>query len=336
MSTQVPVNAPWEAPSAAEWEAYTLERWVEDNSKSPEFKKLVNVATRPIFGAEPRELSLLFTLFYIASSGNKKNPGTFERNFDTRGGGQQWRYHGGSQLIALKIAHQLGSRVVLDSPVRRIEQHHQGVTIHSDRVTVKAKRAIVAIPPTLAGRIDYSPLLPFERDQLTQRYGQGTLTKVAAVYDRPFWRAHGLNGTALSTTGPVVATFDDSPPQASAKRGPGVIFGFVGGDDARRHARRSARARQASVINQFVTFFGAQAKHPKHYFETSWSGEHWTRGCPVGIPSTGALLAYCPWLRRPVGHLHWAGTETSNYWNGYMDGAVRSGERAAHEVLHRL
>jgi monoamine oxidase len=336
MSTQVPVDAPWHAANAAEWEAYTLERWVEDNSKTPQFRKLVHTATRPIFGAEPRELSLLFVLFYIASSGNERHPGTFERNFNTRGGAQQWRIVGGSQLIAIRIARQLGSRVVLDSPVRRIEQSGHGVIVHSDRVTVKAKRAVVAVPPALAGRIDYEPLLPFQRDQLTQRYSQGTLTKVAAVYDRPFWRAEGLTGTAISTSGPVTATFDDSPPQASSKRGPGVIFGFVGGDDARSYAKRSPAARRAAVLKQFGIFFGAKAKHAKGFFETPWSGEHWTRGCPVGIPSTGALLAYGPWLRLPVGRIHWAGTETSNFWNGYMDGAVRSGERAAAEVLHRL
>jgi len=336
MSTQVPVNAPWEAVNAAEWEGYTLDRWIDENSRTPHFRQLVHTATRPIFGAEPRELSLLFVLFYIASSGNEKNPGTFERNFDTRNGGQMWRFVGGSQLVAIKMAHQLGSRVVLDSPVRRIEQNGRGVTVVSDRVTVRAKRAIVAVPPALAGRIDYEPLLPFERDQLTQRYGQGTLTKVAAVYDRPFWREAGLTGTAVSLTGPVTATFDDSPPQASSKRGPGIIFGFVGGDDARAHARLSMSARRAAVLNQFVAFFGPKAKQARGYFETSWSGERWTRGCPVGIPSTGALLAYGPWLRKPIGRIHWAGTETSNFWNGYMDGAVRSGERAAAEVLRGL
>jgi monoamine oxidase len=287
MATSVPVGAPWSASNAAEWDGQTLESWINSNSFTPRFKSLIPIATRPIFGAEPRELSLLFVLFYIASSGNEKNPGTFERNFDTRGGAQQNRFIGGSQTIALKIARQLRSSVVLSSPVRRIVQSSSGVSVVSDQVTVKAKRAIVAIPPTLAGRIDYEPLLPFERDQLTQRYGQGTLTKVAAVYDRPFWRDEGLTGTAVSTTGPVTATFDDSPPGGR----PGVVFGFVGGDDARRYNRLSAGSRRAEVLAQFATFFGSQAQRPRAFFETSWSGEQWTRGCPVGIPSTGTLLA---------------------------------------------
>lgn len=332
MATTVPVDAPWEASNAAEWETYTLERWIEENSATPRFRELVHTATRPIFGAEPTELSLLFVVFYIASSGDEQNQGTFERNFDTRGGAQQSRFIGGSQLIALKVAKQLGSRVVLSSPVRQIVQGASGVTVHSDRVTVHAKQAVVAVPPALAARIDYEPVLPFQRDQLTQRYGQGTLTKVAAVYDTPFWRQDGLTGTAISTSGPVTATFDDSPPDGS----PGVIFGFVGGNDARTYASMSPAAAQQSVLNQFQQFFGDQALKPKAYFDTRWSELEWTRGCPVGIPNVGALIAYGPWLRQPVGRIHWAGTETSDYWNGYMDGAVRSGERAASEVLSDL
>jgi monoamine oxidase len=332
MSTSVGVQAPWDAPNAAQYDGQTLETWIDQHTTTQRFRSVVPVATRPIFGAEPRELSLLFVLFYIASSGDETHPGTFERNFDTRGGAQQSRFVGGSQLIALKIARQLGRRVVLGAPVRRLVQGRRGVSAHSDHLTVHAKRAIVAIPPALAGRIEYEPILPFERDQLTQRYGQGTLTKVAAVYQTPFWRDQGLSGTAVDTGGPVSATFDDSPPDGS----PGVVFGFVGGDNARSFNAMSPSARRSAVLNQYAKFFGPQALKARGYFETSWSGEQWTRGCPVGIPSTGTLLAYGSRLREPVGLIHWAGTETSTYWNGYMDGAVRSGERAASEVLTGL
>jgi monoamine oxidase len=332
MATEVPVDAPWEAAKAGQYDSQTLQSWIEANSLTPQFRELVPTATRPIFGAEPSELSLLFVLFYIASSGNETNPGTFERNFDTRDGAQMWRFVGGSQLICERMAKKLGRRVVLRSPVRRIVQHGKKVILHSDRVTVTAKRAIVAIPPTLTGRIRYDPQVPYDRDQLTQRLPQGTLTKVAAVYDSPFWRAAGLNGTSVSTQGPVSATFDDSPPDGS----PGVVFGFVGGDQARAFAALSNSDRRASVLKEFVTLFGSEAGNARDYFETSWSDQQWSRGCPVAIPGPGTLTAYGEALRRPFGRIHWAGTETSNYWNGYMDGAVRSGERAAAEVLDAL
>jgi monoamine oxidase len=332
LATTCPVDAPWTMPNAAALDGQTLESYINANSATPAFRQLIPIATRPIFGAEPRELSTLFTVFYIASSGNEQTQGTFERNFNTRGGAQQSRFVGGSQLIALKIARALGSRVHLSTPVRRITQDRRGLTVVSDKLTVTANRVIVAIPPALAARIDYEPILPFERDQLTQRYGQGTLTKVAAVYDTPFWRDQNLTGTVVDTGFPISASFDDSPPDGS----PGVVFGFVGGDNARRYNSLSPTARQNAVIDQLASWFGPKARAPRAFFDTSWSGEQWTRGCPVGIPSMGTLLAYGPWLRRPAGLIHWAGTETADYWNGYMDGAVRSGERAAAEVLAEL
>jgi monoamine oxidase len=145
--------------------------------------------------------------------GQRENPGTFERNFDTRNGAQQSRFVGGTQLVAERVAAALGDRVMLSSPVRRIATDKSGGVVHCDRMTVTAKRVIVAIPPVLAGRIQYEPGLPFARDQLMQRYPQGTLTKVAAVYDTPFWRSSGLTGAVLDTGGPVSASFDDSPPE---------------------------------------------------------------------------------------------------------------------------
>jgi monoamine oxidase len=332
MSKDVPVDAPWESASAGDWDAQTLEQWINENSASPRFKALVPAATRPIFGAEPRELSLLFTLFYIAASGDEQNVGTFERNFNTRDGAQMFRFEGGSQLIAKRLARKLGARVELGTPVGRIEVHRGGVRVVSKRHIVTARRVIVAVPPVLAGRIRYAPALPASRTGLTQAMPQGTLLKVTAVYDRPFWRDKGLNGTAVSLNGPVNATFDDSPPEGS----PGVLFGFVGGDEARRFRTQSKADRRAAVLKNFATYFGDEALGARRYFDTDWPGAKWSRGGPVGIAGPGVLLQHGPALRAPVGPIHWAGTETSNYWNGYMDGAVRSGKRAAREVMDEL
>jgi monoamine oxidase len=332
MSTSVPVSAPWTAPKAAEYDAQTLESWIRANSVSPRFQQLIPLATRPIFGAEPGELSLLYVLFYIASSGNEQHPGSFERNFNTRGGAQQSRFVGGSQRLPQGLASQLGRALVLRSPVRRIVQSAGRVQCECDTGTYRGKRVIVAVPPTLAGRIDYQPLMPPERDQLSQRLFQGSLTKVAAVYDRPFWRDKGLTGQGLSPTGLISATFDDSPPSGD----PGVLFGFVGGDQSRRYGRLTAAEKRAQVLAELAAFFGPEALKPRAWFDTVWAQEEWTRGCPVGLGGPGTLTGYGPALRTPVGRIHWAGTETSDYWNGYMDGAVRSGERAAREVLAEL
>jgi monoamine oxidase len=333
MSGSVPVDKPWESPNAEEWDRQTLDTWLrEHTSGSDEFMAVASAATEAIFGCEPRELSLLYTLFYIAASGNEQNPGTFERNFNTTDGAQESRFVGGAHKVARKAAEQLGSRVVVNAPVRRIEQSSTGVSVVADTVTVGAKRVIVAIPPTLAGRIHYTPALPPLRDQLTQHMPMGTLMKFDAIYDTPFWRAKGLNGQAVSENGPVKVTFDTSPQDGS----PAIMMGFIGGHDARVWEDRPAAERRDAVLQNLANYFGPEALNPRAVVEFNWSTEVWNRGCPVAILGPGTLIDFGKALRAPVNRVHWAGTETSTYWNGYMDGAVRSGERAASEVLAAL
>jgi monoamine oxidase len=293
---------------------------------------MATAALRPIFGAEPRELSLLYALYFIAASGDESTAGTFERNFSTRNGAQQDRVAGGTQEIALALARRLGRRVVRGSPVRRIVTGRDHVDVISDRYVNRARRVIVALPPVLAGAIRYEPALPALRDGLTQRLAQGSLVKVQAIYERPFWRADGLSGASLADVGPCNITFDSSPQSGT----PGVLLGFVGGDEARAFRRLSADERRRAALESFGRAFGAQALSPVDYVEMDWSAERWSRGCPVAVAGPGLLTGYGRALREPAGRIHWAGTETATYWNGYMDGAVRAGERAAREVLERL
>jgi monoamine oxidase len=333
MANSVPVGAPWTAPNAADLDRQTLDAWLRSHtSGSPDFMALVSAATNAIFGCEPAEISLLYTLFYIASSGNPQNPGTFERNFDTTNGAQQNRFIGGAQQVSLKVAQQLGSKVILNAPVRKIDQSGANVVVSTDSVTVHAQRVIVAIPPTLAGRISYSPTLPALRDQFTQRAPQGSLMKFEAIYSSPFWRGAGFSGQVVSEQGPVKVTFDTSPQDGSI----GIMMGFIGGTDARTWTQRSADDLRNAVLQQYANWFGSEALNPTSVVTFSWMDEEWNRGCPVMVLPPNVLSQYGPFLRAPVGNIHWAGTETSDYWAGYMDGAVRSGERAASEVLPGL
>jgi monoamine oxidase len=333
MASQVPRDRPWAAPSAAEWDGQTVESWKQANLTTDNGKFLLDVGIEAVFAAEPRDLSLLFLLFYIASAGNETTPGTFERLINTAGGAQESRFVGGSQLVALKAAKQLGKRVVLGAPARRIEQTRSGVTVYSDRgLVAKGKQVIVAMAPSLAGRIRYTPRLPALRDQLTQRVPNGSVIKCEAVYDKPFWRDDGLTGQAVSDASPVRITFDNTVPDDSR----GVLLGFIEGSAAREYGPKPASERRQAVLNNFATYFGDAALKPKAYYEKNWSAEAWTRGCYTGYMPPGVLLDFGTALRERVGRIHWAGTETSEIWAGYMDGAVRSGHRAAKEALAAL
>jgi len=222
--------------------------------------------------------------------------------------------------------------VVLKAPVKRIAQTAKGVKVTAVGGSVSAKLAIVAVPPTLAARIEYEPLLPVLRDQLTQRAPMGSYAKVDAVYERPFWREEGLTGQAVSVNGPVRVTFDSTPKEGS----PGILLGFIGGTDARGWYALPPAQRRHAVLDNLANYFGEKARSPLQYIENAWAEERFSRGDPVAGLPPGVLLDFGTALRAPVGRIHWAGTETSDFWVGYMDGAVRSGERAAKEVLAEL
>ncbi|MDQ6523803.1 FAD-dependent oxidoreductase [Nocardioides sp. LHD-245] len=330
---QLPVDAPWDHPRAAEWDAISLGDWLRRNTlNSRGIEKLIQSWTQPGFGSDPDQVSLLFVLHYIACSGDETTPGTFERNSDTIGGAQESRFVGGSQRIPLELAKRLGKRVALGAPVTRIVQLERGVRVHTGRGKVRARRVIVATPPPQVLGIGFAPALPAGRQALLEQVQMGKLMKCDAVYERPFWRDQGLTGFGIAETGAVRVAFDNHV----SDTGHGILLAFVGGSAWHQYGNLSLAERRAAVLDGFARMFGEQARHPIDYTEHDWTRERWTGGGPTAIYPPGVLSVHGRHIRTPHGRVHWAGTETSTYWTGYMDGAVRSGERAAGEVLAAL
>ena len=329
LAKDVSRTTPWTATGGAQLDAKTFQNWIDENAVKAGTKWGLQLAFEAIWAAEPRDVSLLHALFYIASAGNAKTPGSLIRLSSTGGGAQESRFVGGSQKVSIEVAKRLGKRVVLNAPVHRIARSGKTYLVTSDKGTFTAPQVIVALPPVLAGRIDYTPHLPSHRDHLTQRYPAGSVIKTLTIFDEPWWRKDGLSGQALSDVGPAKVIYDNTPPSG----GPGVLLAFIEGDEARTWAKRPAKDRRAAVLDNLALAFGDRAKTPKDYVELDWSAERWTRGCYAGYLPPGVLTAYGDAIREPVGGIHWAGTETATEWNGYMDGAVQSGLRAAGEVL---
>jgi monoamine oxidase len=319
MARAIDCEAPWLAPGARDLDSQTFATWLGRNVRTSGGRAMLELVCQAVWACEPADVSLLHILFYIRSAGS------LEALTETAGGAQEARFVGGSQVLAQRMAEALGDAVRLGTPVRRIAWDGDGADVEG----VRARRAIVALPPTLTARIEYDPPLPGHRDQLVQRMPQGTVWKCMAVYPESFWRGEGLSGTALSDAGPVRLTFDNSPPDGT----PGVLLGFLEGDHARRAGLQPPAARRAAVLGVFARLFGARAREPERYIERSWAEEPWTRGCYGCFMTPGGWTSYGTALRAPVGPIHWAGAETATIWNGYMDGAVRSGERAAAEAV---
>jgi monoamine oxidase len=322
MAATLDLKRPWAAPQAAEWDQTTFRSWLDAASDDAEALAFLRFFAPAIFAAEAHEMSLLHFLFYIASGGG------IGMLLGTTGGAQDSRLVGGSHLISEALADSLGEVVRLSSPVHSIEHGPEGAVVRYDGGEVSARRVVVTLPPALAGRLRYSPALPAARDQLTQQVPMGSVIKINVVYDKPFWREAGLKGSTMSFEDPLAVAADNTPHHSER----GVLAGFFEGVHARRLSAMTREERRAIAIDCLVKFFGPQAADPLEYHEKDWAAEEYSRGCYGGRFGTGVWTAFGPALAEPVGVIHWAGTETAAIWNGYMDGAVRTGHRAADEV----
>ncbi|KUI48573.1 monooxygenase [Mycobacterium sp. GA-1199] len=322
---RVAVEAPWTAPHADALDSLSLDGWLKSVHASAGTRDLMAIMSRVTWGCEPDAVSMLHAVRYVRAAGG------LDRMLDVEGGAQQSRFPGGTQQIAIRMAEELGPRVVLDAPVRGIERHSDGtLTVTSDRGAVRTKAVVVAIPPEHRQSIEFSPELPAEYGKLAQHWPQGNLSKAYAAYDKPFWRAKGLSGEALSDEGPVFITFDVSP---SDSAGPGILLGFV---DARSFDALPAAQRRERALSGFAGLFGDAALSPIDYLDYCWGAEDFAPGGPTAAVPPGSWTTYGPWLRKPIDGIYWAGTETADAWTGFLDGAVRSGRRAADEVHRAL
>ncbi|WP_062998247.1 flavin monoamine oxidase family protein [Nocardia mikamii] len=327
IAATVSLSSPWTSDRAAELDRRTVDEWLRANTDDQEALAFWAAVVPALFSAEASEMSLLHFLFYV------KSAGMLDILVGVTGGAQELRVVGGAHRISERLAAELGDDVIgLNCAVHSISHDDNGVRVGHSGATLSAAYAIVAIPPTLAGRLHYRPAMPATRDGLTQQIPMGSVIKIQIAYPSPFWREAGLNGFAFSLDDPLSVTLDNSPPDGSC----GVIVGFFEGAHARTAARWSSGERRAAAVATLTKLFGAQAATPIDYIEQNWMEEEYTRGCYGGRLGAGVWTQYGAALSEPVGRIHWAGAETSDVWNGYMDGAVRSGHRAAAEVLDRL
>ena len=323
MASQVSAEKPWDAAHAHDWDVQSVASWMEQGNHTPEARDLAALAIRGVYGEEATQISLLDLLAAITGVGG---------DFNTMiGSAQTIRFVGGPQQLSQRLAADLGDAVRLNSGVTAIEQG-TAVTVHTAGDTLTARRAVLALPKTLIARIGHSPPLAPAYDQYLQRQPMGSVVKVNAIYDKPFWREQGLSGTATSDTGPIEITYDNSPPDGN----PGVLVGFMEGDQSRRMFGASDAARRQGALESFARYFGREALSPRAYVDMVWAREAYTRGAYGSFNPPGVLTSMGADVAGPAGLLHFAGADYSPEWPGYMDGAIRSGERAAQEILAEL
>lgn len=319
----VHADAPWEGPKAQAWDAMTLESWITTHVRTAEARAFARLVVRGAWAAEASQVSYLWFLDALRSNGG------LSHLMGIKGGLLEAKLVGGMHQIAARLADELGERVVLSAPVRRIAQVDDGVRITSDAGEFEARSVIVAIPPGPIQRIQFEPHLPATRDGLHQRAPMGAIIKIAVAYASPFWRAAGFSGQIATDDGLLGIVMDDVRPDGSA-----ILLAFIEGARALEMSAAGPAARREQVIAALVGFFGPEAADPTGYGDNDWTLEPWTHGY-VGTMAPGVMTRFGPALREACGRIHWAGSETSVGWAGCIEGGLRSGIRAAHEVARQ-
>jgi monoamine oxidase len=322
---QVNVERPSDTPDAAALDVMSVEEWKRTNLESEYLRHLFDQVVRTEYTIEPKDFSMLFLLYSIRSAGG------FEDLIDLEGGNHTLRLKAGMQALCTKLADSLGDRVRLNCQAYELEHSAEGVRVIAEGAIINAKRAIIAIPPNQAQRIDFDPVLPRRRMKLMQRLEMGSVIKCFAIYDRPFWRDRPLK--AIDPDGLV---FDHAMDASSHGDAHPALVAFIGGDDAVFWSDRPLETRRRAVLENLAMIYGDEALYPREYFDHDWMTEAFIGGGYQCYAPPGVMTNGFEELRLPIGQIHFAGTETAVWYYGYVEGAMEAGERAALEVIKAL
>ena len=323
MASGVPTQTPWKAIQAKAYDIQTIASWLAAQNYTEEATFLASVAIRGVYGEEPSQVSLMDLLAEIKGVGGDLNTAI--------GSAQSVRFVGGPQQLSNGLSQRLAAPVRLSSPVLAIERGRPAHVQTSDR-HFSARRVIVTAPKSVTSAIRFSPALPPAIAQYLQRQPTGATVKVQAVYDTPFWRHRGLTGSVVSDRGPIEIVYDNSPQDGRR----GVLVGFAEGDYGRSLFGLSLARRRSAVLASLARYFGRRAMRPAHYLDMVWAREPYSGGAYGSFNPPGVITSLAAAASAPAGNVYFAGADYSPEWPGYMEGAIRSGDAAAAQVLATL
>ena len=318
---------PWENLLAGYWDSITFQDWINRTVVTADAKLQLSLICSSTLSVAPDEVSALFMFNYIASAGDENNPGTMFRLLNTSGGAQERFFDGGAFRVPEAMANTLAGKIVYNAPVSTIDTRTGKAVVTTSAGTFSGKRVIVAMSPAIAGRISYPGGLTVNRNRLHTQMKMGYEGKFQAAYDTPFWRERGLTGQVIGNGGPVDVTFE------TYSQGKHWLMGFISGDNMQRLDSAPAEQLVEECTQSLMDYFGEDARSlmvDKGY--RRWDTDPYAWGGPTAVAGPNVLTRAGTALRQPIGPIHWAGTESAIYWQGYMDGAVTAGYRTADEV----
>ena len=332
LAHQLDLERPWEHPQAAELDGFSLQEVIERRVKSESVQAHLSLFAQTVLSCDPGEVGFFFFLVYLISGGG------FEALGDGEQGAQKWKIVGGTQQLSSRMHEEfsaLGGRSFFLSPVSRVAACSDGYAVTAGDRVVRARKVVLALSPMLAGRIQFDPALPEEKQKLCDGFIRPCCIKVFALYDRHFWLdpQSSLEVPHFSELGPVHNVFH-------AALGPDLfaLVGLITGAEARQISEQNLSQEQLKelVLGQYRAMYGPSALKAQGFFAHDWTQEEHSGGCFASLLPKNVLSKYGPWLRKPFAGLHWCSTETAEMYCGYFEGAIRSGDRVTREILDDL
>lgn len=319
---------PWEHPQAAELDSQTFEQWLATQSEDAEARKNIAIfvaggmLTKPAYA-----FSALQAVFMACSAGSFSN--LVDENFILNE-----RVVGGMQKVSLTLAERVGEEnIILNCPVRTLEYGDEGVVARGDGgVEVRAKYAILAIPPNLYERITYVPELPRALHIAHQHQSMGLVIKVHAAYETPWWRDKGLSGTCFSSKNLVQEIYDNTNYGETR----GTLVGFVTDKTAEEMFALPAEERKHKILSAMAKMLGEEVMNPIAYYESDWAAEEWTRGAYANSWDMGGLSRWGHTATKPVGPIHFACSDIAAEGFQHVDGALRRARSVAETISELL
>jgi monoamine oxidase len=319
LAEDINVANPSRSPNAMKLDAISVEEWKRRNLESPLLRHIFDQVVRTEYTVEPKDFSFLHFLSTLKMNGG------LEAMFESS---HSLRLAEGFETLVERMAAELGDALKLNCQVYDVYHDDDGVRIVAENLTVTAQRVVLALPPNQAQRIDFEPMLPRSRMLVIQRMEMGSVIKCFALYDKPFWR-----GRPTHAIDPDELIFDHTLDASSYGDKHPALVAFIGGSDAVYWSDQTPEARKRAVLEGLSRVFGSEALYPKLYFDHDWMTEPYIGGGYNCYAPPGVITAGYEKIDEPIGRIHFAGTEMAEHYEGYIEGALESADRAAKEVI---
>lgn len=360
LAAEIGAEQPWAHPKAAELDAISFRSWLEQRSDDSEAIDNISIYVASGMLTKPSHtFSALQAVLMAASAGSFSNLVDEDFILDQR-------VEGGMQSVSLKLAEALGEDVILDSPVRFLEwatpdettadalneipaDVRNGVeddgaagtiVATSDRAVVRARHAVLAVPPNLYSRISFVPPLPRQQMVAHQHISMGLVIKIHAVYETPFWREEGLSGTGFGGGRLVQEVYDNTNygvnstgGESDQEDGCGTLVGFISDVYAEQMWALPEDERREKILQAMADYLGPKTLEPIAFYLSDMAAEEWTRGAYATSYDLGGLSRWGHLQNLPVGPIQFACSDIASEGYQHVDGAVRQGELAAQRIL---